>query len=181
MFLPSNEWKHFCILVGPPRSGIGTYEFTLVRSFVRPSVRSFFRTRSQNPFIGLFWFLAQSCSIISIGNIFAFSQKSRFRHFGTKSAKKLPFWPKTLILTIFSKSVHRISLVLHVQTTFMGVYYYNYPVKVLTKIFLALFWPFFLPKFVRFDQKIDILANFSQSVHTISLVAYLNNISGLLL
>ena len=45
-------------ICGPPRSGIGTYEFTLVRSSVRSSVRPFFRTRSQNPFIGLFWFLA---------------------------------------------------------------------------------------------------------------------------
>ena len=61
--LPAKGHRHKKYkLFGPPRSGIGTYEFTLVRPFVRPFVIS----RSQNAFIGLFWFLAQSCSIISI-------------------------------------------------------------------------------------------------------------------
>ena len=129
--------------------------------------RSFLRTRSQNPFICLFCFFAQCCSIISVRKWhFRFlTKKSRFRHFGPKLTKNGHFGPKTVILTSFSKSFHRISLILHIETKFM-VYYYNYPVKVLTKIFFALFWP----KLVHFDPEIDIWANFSQSAHRILLI-----------
>ena len=53
------------------------------------------------------------------------------------------------------------------------VYYYNHPVKVLTKIFFAPFLALFLPKFVRFDPKIEILANFSQSTQSLLLILHI--------
>ena len=84
-------WDNGFSFIGPPLCGNGTYEFTRVRSFVLPS-------RSQNPFIGLFWFLAQSCSIISIRkwHFRFFPKKSRFRHSGAKTVKNSPFWPKNV-------------------------------------------------------------------------------------
>ena len=47
-------WRIF----GPPQRGWDLW-FSL-RSFVRPSVCPFVRERSQNQFIGIFWFLAES-------------------------------------------------------------------------------------------------------------------------
>ena len=82
-----------------------------------PSIRS----RSQNPFIGLFWLFAQCCSIISIRKWhFRFSQKNPvFAIPGQKLSKIAHFGPKTSILTIFSKFGHRILPISLIETTFM--------------------------------------------------------------
>ena len=107
-----------------------------VRLFVCPFVCPFVRSRSQNPFIGLFWFLAQSCSIIVYeSDIFAFSQKNPVCPIlAPKLSKLAHFGPKSVVLINFSKSSHMILLIFLIETTFV-----NSPVKVLGKIFLGLF------------------------------------------
>ena len=66
--ITKNSWKSTFLelfdlimtgnLFGPPPEAVGTFKF----ASVRPSVHF----RSQNQFIGLFWFLAQSCIIIRV-------------------------------------------------------------------------------------------------------------------
>ena len=111
---------YFNNFICPPPEAVGTFKFASVRVCVRP----FVHFRSQNPFIGLFWFLVQSCSIISV-------RKWHFRIFpkypvfaipGQKLSKIAHFAPKTDILINFSKSGHMILLFFLIETTFM-VYY----------------------------------------------------------
>ena len=71
-----------------------------LRIHSRPFVRPFVISRSQNPFIGLFWFLAQSCSIISIRkwHFRFFVENSKLALFLAKNGQNLAiFWPKNSI------------------------------------------------------------------------------------
>ena len=65
-------------------------------------------------------------------------EKSRFGRFGPFWSKNGHFWPKINVLANFSKSGHRIFLILHIQTVFW-VYFWKTQVKVPGKIW---FWPF---------------------------------------
>ena len=68
-----------------------------------------------------------------------------------KQAKMSIFGSKTVILTHFSKSAHRILLIFLIETTFV-VYYQNCPVK-LSSVCFAHFWTIFHQKIVVFDKK----------------------------
>ena len=127
-----------------PRIAVGTYGLASVRSSVRPSVRPSVRERSQNPFIGIFWFLAESWGFL-MRRKWRFRilvEKSRFGVFGPFMSKNGHFWPKINILANISKSGHRIFLVLYIWTLFW-VYLWNHLVKVPGKILFWPFWPFF--------------------------------------
>ena len=95
-----------------PCIAVGTYGLAFVRSSVRSSVRQ----RSQNLFIWIYWFLAQSWG-------FLIQRKWRFRILPEKSclaviglflSKNGHFWPKINVSAYFSKSPHRVFLVLHI-------------------------------------------------------------------
>ena len=60
-------------------------KFASVRSCVRPSVCVFVHFRSQNPFIGLFYFLAQSCGIINLVFAIPGQKLSKIAHFAPKN------------------------------------------------------------------------------------------------
>ena len=93
---------------GPPPPALGTYDFASVRSFVRSCVTA----RSENPFIGLFWFFAQSCGLWMW-------RKWRFRILVKKSCltprgvfvlKIPPFWAKMAVWGYIFEISHQIFL-----------------------------------------------------------------------
>ena len=119
LLFKTGQWKflfwqknrgHFRTLFGPPQRGWDLW-FSL-RPFVRPSVRQ----RSQNPFIGIFWFLAQSWAFLMQGkwHFRILPEKSRLAVFGPFWSKNGHFWPKINVLANFSKSVHRIFFILYI-------------------------------------------------------------------
>ena len=87
-------WKLVTIFWSPA-TGVGDLWFRF-RPSVCPSVRSSVRSRSQNPFIGFFWFFAQSCGLWMQRkwHFRILAKKSRFCRFGPKMVKNWPFWPK---------------------------------------------------------------------------------------
>ena len=90
---------------GPPRSGFGTYKFTLVRACVRS-------IQISDPFIGFFYFLAKVATLWAYGSdIFGFLKKNPvFTILAKKQSKnghlaqKRPFRPifPNRILLIYS-------------------------------------------------------------------------------
>ena len=56
------------------------------------------------------------------------------------------------------------------------VYYYNHPVKVLTKNFFTRFWPFFYPNLSVLTPKNIILTHFSHSAHRFLLLFHIKTI-----
>ena len=85
MIITSSSKKTRLFLV--PRSAVGTYGL----AFVRPCVRPFVRQRSQNLFIGIFYFWHKvGASQCDGSDIFGFCPKNPvwpfFAHFGQKMA-----------------------------------------------------------------------------------------------
>ena len=98
------------LFFGPPHRGWDLW-FSL-----RSSVRSSVQERSRNPFIGIFWFLAESWGFLMRRkwHFRILVEKSRFGVFGPFMSKNGHFWPKINILANISKSGHRIFLVLYI-------------------------------------------------------------------
>ena len=115
-FWPISSQRRYEFTFLVPRSAVGTYGLASVRPFVRPSVRPCVRQRSQNPFIGIFWFLAQSWAFLMRRKwrFRILPEKSRLAVFGPFWSKNGHFWPKINVSANFSKSVHRIFLILHI-------------------------------------------------------------------
>ena len=154
-------------VIGPPPLALGDLWFRL-----RPCVCVSVTARSQNPFIGFFWFFAQSCGLWMWRkwHFRILAKKSRFRRFGPKMVKNWPYWPKNGHLTYFSKSGHRILLVFAIETRFlvlkkMAKNFLSW--KNLKIDFLALFWSIihclwfqkwvFRPFLTIFLQSVDVL------------------------
>ena len=104
----------------------------------------------------MLFFLIETTFVIYITRIaqWKFCGKSILTIFGPFLTKKLLFWPKIDIWANFLLSAHRILLIFHIETIF-EVFFFNYLVKVLTKVFLAHFLaknlPFWLTN-VHLDQ-----------------------------
>ena len=98
---------------GPPPPALGIYGFASVRPSVRPFVRPFVISRSQNPFIGFFWFFAQSSGLWM-------QRKWHFRILAKKSClpprgvfvfKIPPFWAKMAVWGYIFEIAHQIFLI----------------------------------------------------------------------
>ena len=87
-----------------PRSAVGTYGLVSVRPFLCPSVRSAEISKSVHRNFFIFG------TKLGLPN----ATEVTFSDFGLFLSKNDHFWPKINVLANFSKSVHRIFLILHI-------------------------------------------------------------------